>query len=274
MHPVELASAVGLLVGTLLLRDEHSGLKMRERPKRGREVHRRTLWPIRGREVHRWTLWPKNEREVHLNSQSSIFISFKDDKHLGTHARRALIFLQKYLHSRAQHNRKEKMAQVALEVWSLAPPKRFVDIRLRIYGEHISRLYSSWLISLISFCSFKQKTFSASVLEANDAASAEADNRNWLLGTAQISSATWNPTNRNNLGWFEQIWISDSQIANNKSQGPLFLPPCWRRKTDNFKLQIKKYKFQIKTLPKALRTQALTTLTSNFGLVGLVQYAW
>ena len=29
-----------------------------------------------------------------------------------------------------------------------------------------------------------------------------------------------------------------------------------------------------KTLPKALRTQALTALTSNFGLVGLVQYAW
>ena len=29
-----------------------------------------------------------------------------------------------------------------------------------------------------------------------------------------------------------------------------------------------------KTLPKALRTQALTTFTSNFGLVGLVQYAW
>ena len=28
-----------------------------------------------------------------------------------------------------------------------------------------------------------------------------------------------------------------------------------------------------KTLPKALRTQALTALTSNFGLVGLVQYA-
>ena len=28
------------------------------------------------------------------------------------------------------------------------------------------------------------------------------------------------------------------------------------------------------TLPKALRTQALTALTSNFGLVGLVQYAW
>ena len=25
---------------------------------------------------------------------------------------------------------------------------------------------------------------------------------------------------------------------------------------------------------KALRTQALTVLTSNFGLVGLVQYAW
>ena len=29
-----------------------------------------------------------------------------------------------------------------------------------------------------------------------------------------------------------------------------------------------------KTLPKALRTQELTALTSNFGLVGLVQYAW
>ena len=29
-----------------------------------------------------------------------------------------------------------------------------------------------------------------------------------------------------------------------------------------------------RTLPKALRTQALTALTSNFGLVGLVHYAW
>ena len=29
-----------------------------------------------------------------------------------------------------------------------------------------------------------------------------------------------------------------------------------------------------KTLPKTLRTQALTALTSNFGLEGLVQYAW
>ena len=29
-----------------------------------------------------------------------------------------------------------------------------------------------------------------------------------------------------------------------------------------------------KTLPKALRTQALTALTNNFGLVGLVQYTW
>ena len=28
------------------------------------------------------------------------------------------------------------------------------------------------------------------------------------------------------------------------------------------------------TLPKALRTQALTALTSNLGLVGLVQNAW
>ena len=29
-----------------------------------------------------------------------------------------------------------------------------------------------------------------------------------------------------------------------------------------------------KTLPKALRTQALTALTSNFGLVGLVRKVW
>ena len=32
--------------------------------------------------------------------------------------------------------------------------------------------------------------------------------------------------------------------------------------------------FAFKTLPKALRTQALAALTSDFGLVGLVQYAW
>ena len=30
----------------------------------------------------------------------------------------------------------------------------------------------------------------------------------------------------------------------------------------------------LETLPKALRTQALTALTSDFGLVDLVQYAW
>ena len=30
----------------------------------------------------------------------------------------------------------------------------------------------------------------------------------------------------------------------------------------------------LKKLPKALRTQVLTALTSSFGLVGLVQYAW
>ena len=29
-----------------------------------------------------------------------------------------------------------------------------------------------------------------------------------------------------------------------------------------------------KTLPKALRTQALTALTKNFGLVGLVRWVW
>ena len=30
----------------------------------------------------------------------------------------------------------------------------------------------------------------------------------------------------------------------------------------------------LETLPKALRTQALTALTSNFGLVGLVWQDW
>ena len=34
------------------------------------------------------------------------------------------------------------------------------------------------------------------------------------------------------------------------------------------------WKSLIQTLPKALRTQALTALTSNFGLIGLVQYVW
>merc|ERR1711928_154272 len=32
--------------------------------------------------------------------------------------------------------------------------------------------------------------------------------------------------------------------------------------------------FSNKTLPKALRTQALTALTKNFGLVGLVRWVW
>ena len=32
--------------------------------------------------------------------------------------------------------------------------------------------------------------------------------------------------------------------------------------------------FITKTLPKALGTQALTALTSNFGLVGLVRWVW
>ena len=35
-----------------------------------------------------------------------------------------------------------------------------------------------------------------------------------------------------------------------------------------------RYYALIKTLPKALWTQAFTALTSNFGLVGLVQHAW
>ena len=68
-------------------------------------AERWTLWPKRGREVNRWILWPKRGRKVHLNWQSSIFFSFKDGVHLGTHGKRALIFMHKYLHSRAQHNR-------------------------------------------------------------------------------------------------------------------------------------------------------------------------
>ena len=39
-------------------------------------------------------------------------------------------------------------------------------------------------------------------------------------------------------------------------------------------LEQEKAKSMAQTLPKALRTQALTALTSNFGVVGLVQYAW
>ena len=38
--------------------------------------------------------------------------------------------------------------------------------------------------------------------------------------------------------------------------------------------QLKEALSRGKTLAKALRTQALTALTSNFVLVGLVQYAW
>ena len=38
-------------------------------------------------------------------------------------------------------------------------------------------------------------------------------------------------------------------------------------------VQFNSFEFSRKTLPKALRTQALTALTSNYGLVGLVQYA-
>ena len=33
-------------------------------------------------------------------------------------------------------------------------------------------------------------------------------------------------------------------------------------------------KLKKKTVPKALRTQALTALTKNFGLVGLVRWVW
>ena len=67
MHPVELADVVGLLVGALLLRDEHSGLKEAERY------------------MNEHSGLTKG-REVHLNSLSSIFFSFKDDIHLGIYA--------------------------------------------------------------------------------------------------------------------------------------------------------------------------------------------
>ena len=43
------------------------------------------------------------------------------------------------------------------------------------------------------------------------------------------------------------------------------------KKQEKYKLPVK---IKMKTLPKALRTQALTALTSNFVLVGLVHYAW
>ena len=41
-----------------------------------------------------------------------------------------------------------------------------------------------------------------------------------------------------------------------------------------FKTTINCFLNNVKTLPKALRTQALTALTSNFGLVGLVRWIW
>ena len=46
------------------------------------------------------------------------------------------------------------------------------------------------------------------------------------------------------------------------------------RLTENKKKKIVTFLNKSKTLPNALRTQALTALTSSFGLVGLVQYAW
>ena len=49
--------------------------------------------------------------------------------------------------------------------------------------------------------------------------------------------------------------------------------PRWLNKFF-FHFGTEKWEEQLKTLPKALRTQALTALTSNFGVVGLVQYAW
>ena len=41
--------------------------------------------------------------------------------------------------------------------------------------------------------------------------------------------------------------------------------------SDSFERQVD---HRLETLPKALRTQALTALTSNFGLVGLVKWVW
>ena len=45
-------------------------------------------------------------------------------------------------------------------------------------------------------------------------------------------------------------------------------------RVDMFISESKIWMVYLETLPKALRTQVLTALTSNFGLVGLVQYAW
>ena len=47
-------------------------------------------------------------------------------------------------------------------------------------------------------------------------------------------------------------------------------PFHWHR----YQVDLKRDPIGLKTLPKALRTQALTALTSNFDLIGLVQYAW
>ena len=44
----------------------------------------------------------------------------------------------------------------------------------------------------------------------------------------------------------------------------------WQR----FRMSSKKRIKHKQALPKALQTQAFTALTSNFGLLGLVQYAW
>ena len=50
----------------------------------------------------------------------------------------------------------------------------------------------------------------------------------------------------------------------------IFLPHFFSFVIESY---IQEMDFTLQTLPKALRTQALTALTSNFGLVGLVQYA-
>ena len=47
-----------------------------------------------------------------------------------------------------------------------------------------------------------------------------------------------------------------------------------REQRETIQMQVLSERFFYQALPKALRTQALTALISNFGLVGLVRWVW
>ena len=56
--------------------------------------------------------------------------------------------------------------------------------------------------------------------------------------------------------------------------GGIFAHFALYRKQRHGTIKFDKELNKLKTLPKALRTQVLTALTSNFGLIGMVQYVW